>query len=291
MKNREAEGESHMKISILGLGLIGGSIARALRQSDNDFRICAVSGHMESIDAALKDGVIDEGGDSLPEFIRGSDIIILTAPVDVNLGYLKVIKPYLTERTVLTDAGSVKQPIMRAAADLGLSECFIGGHPMAGSEKKGYANSSSELLKGARYIITPGESSSPEAVERLKELVVLTGAIPVIMTPEEHDRSTALVSHVPHLLSAALVNLVRDNETPDGMLGKLAAGGFRDLTRISSSDPALWEQICMENRGEISELLEAYASSVMEIRDFLETGDPDSLRDMFSRAREYREGI
>lgn len=280
-----------IKVSILGLGLIGGSIARSLRECGEDIFITAVSGHKETIDAALSDGVIDRGNSRLSDQLEGSDFIILAAPVDINIRYLEEVKPYLSENTVLTDAGSVKRPIMRAADASRLSDCFIGGHPMAGSEKKGYDNSSSDLLKGAKYIITPGASSSSYDVDRLKRLVTLIGSEPVVMSPEEHDRSTALVSHVPHVVSAALVNLVRDNENSDGILGKLAAGGFKDITRISSSDPGLWRQICLENREEIALLLGDYAEEILRIRKELEAGDGEALESMFAKAREYRTGL
>ena len=235
--------------------------------------------------------MVDEGSDSVGEVIEGSDYIFLTAPVDINLRFLDSIKPFLLENTVVTDAGSVKGIIMDAARDSGLSECFIGGHPMAGSERSGYANSSADLLRGAYYIITPYGDSRDSAVDALKTLVISMGSVPIVMSPEEHDRSTALVSHLPHVSSAALVNMLQNYNDPHGILKTIAAGGFRDITRISSSDPGLWRQICMENRVFLSGFIKDYSDMLLEFKEDLDNGNYDALETMFSRAKDYRDSM
>ncbi|MCR5303917.1 MAG: prephenate dehydrogenase/arogenate dehydrogenase family protein [Lachnospiraceae bacterium] len=280
-----------MKISILGLGLIGGSIARSIKACDSSVYIYAVSGHMENIDSAVLDGVIDAGGRGLSENLRGSDVIFLTAPVEINIKYLRSLRPYLDEDTVVTDGGSVKSPIMKEAKTLGLSGCFIGGHPMAGSEKSGYKSSRADLLKDARYILTPFENTDQTKLTKIKDIVTMTGAKALVMDAEKHDRLTAAVSHIPHIVSASLVNLVKHSDDRDGLAKEIAAGGFRDITRISSSDPEMWRQICMENRESISFLMRGYIDSLNRILDMLENSDEDALKSMFSDAKRYRDEI
>jgi len=189
---------------------------------------------------------------------------------------------------ILTDAGSVKSDIHRAVIAENMEACFIGGHPMAGSEKTGYENASAHLLENAYFALTPTAKTTEEDMKRLEQFVSGLGAIPVILSYEEHDYAVAAISHVPHLIAAALVNLVEDSDSPNETMKSLAAGGFKDITRIASSSPVMWEQICMENQSNIASLLDDYIASMQEIREHVSGGNASAIYHLFDKSRTYR---
>ncbi|WP_130836834.1 prephenate dehydrogenase [Lachnoclostridium sp. Marseille-P6806] len=275
----------------IGLGLIGGSIAKAIRRCHPDARIIACNPSRSSLDEALADGVADAAAASPDERFADCDVIFLCAPVRCNEENVAAILPYLSPDAILTDIGSVKTDIHRAVRDAGLEKQFIGGHPMTGSERTKYRNSRAELLENAYYILTP-EPAVPEEKRRLlRELVQSLGALPLVLPEELHDYATAAVSHLPHIVSAALVNLVRDADTPDGIMKMIAAGGFKDITRISSSSPVMWQQICLSNRDSILPLLDRYIAELAQARENIADRDDDALFRLFDGAREYRDSF
>ena len=168
---------------------------------------------------------------------------------------------------------------------------FIGGHPMAGSEKTGYANSSALLLENAFYAVTPTKKSNPQKVTEFVELVRDMGAVPVVLDYKKHDFSVAGISHVPHIIASSLVNLVQDNDSDDQIMKMMAAGGFKDITRIASSSPEMWEQICVTNPDAISELLQKYIDSLTEFKNDIEQKKKERLHLSFDRSKEYRDSI
>ena len=184
--------------------------------------------------------------------------------------------------------GSTKTDIHREVARLGMERQFIGGHPMAGSEKTGYEHSTDHLLVNAFYIITPTSASAEEDIARLVEMARQIRSIPIVLDYEEHDRITAAISHLPHIVASSLVNLVRDCDSPEGMMRRLAAGGFKDITRIASSSPEMWEQICMTNRDNLAVMLRRYIRSLEQTLSRLEAADGPSLYRLFEESREYR---
>ena len=189
----------NLKLGFIGLGLIGGSIAKAIKQFHKNTTIIAYNRSEKSRTLALKDNVADIVTDKIDEIFSDCDYIFLCTPVEQNINYLTVLKDIISPKCIITDVGSVKQNIHFAIDKLGLSDNFIGGHPMAGSEKTGYENSSSRLLENAYYIITPTASVKQERIDELYALVKSLGSIPIILDYKEHDYAVAAISHVPHL--------------------------------------------------------------------------------------------
>ena len=275
----------------IGLGLIGGSIARAIRENIPEAVILAYDINSEALEQARKEQIADRTFSSIDESFSGCDYIFLCAPVQKNADNLRTLKPFLSPNCLLTDVGSVKTEIHRTVSSLGLENQFIGGHPMAGSERIGFVNSKSVLLQNAYYILTPTETVPAEKLEDYRELVTKIGAIPLILSCEQHDYVTAAVSHLPHVISAALVNLVRDSDNADGLMKMIAAGGFKDITRISSSSAVMWQQICLTNTKNIETLLDGYIDSLQKFRTYLEDRDENALYDTFDNARIYRDSF
>ena len=275
-------------IGFIGLGLIGGSIARTIRKFHPDYRLLAFDKDRSALAEAVSLNVIDGICDIEDERLYNCDYLFLCAPVEFNVEYMEKIKDSLGENCILTDVGSVKSIIHEKVTELGLEGKFIGGHPMAGSERSGFSNSSDHLLENAYYIITPGGEVALDRISDFTELVSSLGAIPLVLTAEEHDFITAGVSHLPHIVASALVNLVKLLDNDAEYMKMIAAGGFRDITRIASSSPVMWEQICMTNTENILVLLKRYITSLESICDTLENHNGDAIYKMFEESGKYR---
>ncbi len=285
-------------IGFIGLGLIGGSMARRLKKARPDLTIMAYMRSRSKLEQAKADGVVDVILDGIGPELSRCDLIILCTPVECNAQYLTAIRPYLKPGALITDVGSTKTSIHQEISRQGLESCFTGGHPMAGSEKTGYENSSDHLLENAYYIVTPtGDcrpdlpfEEQPENVRRILAVAQALGAIPLILDYREHDKIVAAISHLPHLIASSLVCLVRDNDAT-GVMKQVAAGGFKDITRIASSSPEMWEQICMTNTGPIADMLRGYISSLQGILSQLEGADSPAIHRLFADSRSYRDSI
>ncbi len=275
----------------IGLGLIGGSIARAIKLFSPDSRIIAYTPHASTVDQAYKEHIVDKPLYEIGQDFKECDYIFLCAPVEINNENLKALLPYIDKKTTITDIGSVKTSIHELVKELSLEDQFIGGHPMAGTERIGYGNSKAKLLENAYYILTRTESTDEKRLSEYVELVQNLGALPLVVPYLQHDYITAAISHVPHVISASLVNLVRDSDSEDQLMKTIAAGGFKDITRISSSSPVMWDQICMTNSFNISELLGRYIDSLCDIKLAIDDHDEKKVLDFFSTAREYRESF
>lgn len=295
MNEIECDFSSVKKIGFIGFGLIGGSIARALKQYHPDYNLCAYYYRKDNISAdlqaALSDSILDSVTFSLTDEIADVDILFLCAPVLSNISYLKQLKSIIKPSCILTDVGSVKGNIHKAVKELNLESQFIGGHPMTGSEKTGYLNSYAILLENSYYILTPTDCVPKEHVNLLYGLVKSLGSIPIILDPLEHDQITAAISHVPHIIAAQLVNLIREDENKADKMKLLAAGGFKDITRIASASPVMWQDICLTNRDEIIESLERYISSLETVKKALSSDNGDYLYEMFDLAGDFRNSI
>ena len=278
-------------IAFIGLGLIGGSIARGIKRANPDTTIMAYMRTRSRLEQAKADGIVDVILDGIGEELRQCDLIFLCTPVEYNAQYLSSIRPYLKPGALLTDVGSTKTDIHEAVTRLGMEQVFVGGHPMAGSEKTGYENSTDHLLENAYYIITPTAASSNQDVERLVDVANTIGSIPIVLDYHYHDQVTAAISHLPHIVASSLVNLVKDSDGKDGMMKRLAAGGFKDITRIASSSPEMWEQICMTNTVNISRLLQDYIDALGVVQKELQEHDSASLYTFFDGARAYRDSF
>lgn len=283
--------KEHYVCGFVGLGLIGGSIARAMRKFHPGCHLLACDINQDALAAAVADGVIDESFGTVSQEFSKCDYIFLCAPVSENDKNLPLVKKYIPPSCILTDAGSVKSDIHRHIRQAGLDGQFIGGHPMAGSERTGYLNSKALLLENAYYILTPCQGISEKTLTEFKELISSLGAIPLILTSSQHDYVTAAVSHLPHVIAASLVNLIRDSDSEDGIMKMIAAGGFKDITRIASSSPVMWQQICMANGENIVTLLDAYMDALSKIREQVVSADAKQLYAFFDQARSYRDSF
>lgn len=277
-------------IGFIGLGLIGGSIAKGIRRHHPNYTLIAYDYNSKSIDEALKDGIINIGTKEIGEEFSSCDIVYLCMPVSLNVECLSRIKPFLKETCILTDVGSVKVPIHEEIVALGMEALFIGGHPMAGSEKTGYQNATDHLVENAYYALTPSKHTSKESLERLKGLTSTIGAIPIILEPHEHDYVVAFISHLPHVIASSLVNIVKQSEKED-IMKSIAAGGFKDITRIASASPIIWQQICLANKENIINVMDSFIDYLQTIRKSLSSGDSDFLYTFFDDGRTYRNSI
>lgn len=275
----------------IGLGLIGGSIAKALREKLPKTRIIAYDINRDTLELAQEEGIADITTTSIDSNFSSCDYIFLCAPVQKNDENLKAVKDLISPACLLTDVGSVKSGIHEAIHDAGLEHQFIGGHPMAGSERIGYINSKAVLLENAYYILTPTAAVPAERVDAYRSLVVQLGAIPLILDCEQHDYVTAAISHLPHVIASSLVNLVRDSDSEDGIMKMVAAGGFKDITRIASSSAVMWQQICLTNTENISRLLEDYIKSLISFKNEIDNRNDVALYELFDTARIYRDSF
>ena len=278
-------------VGFIGLGLIGGSIAKAIKMYHPEIRILAYMRNRETLEQAVREGTVDSACQAVDEEFAACDLIYLCAPVSTNALYLEKLNALVPDTCLLTDVGSTKTDIHEKVRSLGLTGRFIGGHPMAGSEKTGYENAKPHLIENAYYIITPGENASAQAIEAFTAFTASLKAIPMVLDYRQHDFITACVSHLPHLIASSLVELVRDLDGPQELMKQIAAGGFKDITRIASSSPEMWEQICMTNSENIIRVLDHYREQLDELRKELTEKDAGKIHDFFAAAKDYRNSI
>lgn len=283
--------KQELRIGFIGLGLIGGSIAKSIKRFHPEIRIYAYTRTEATLDAAIADGIVDVKCQKQDPAFFQCNYIFLCAPVNDNISYLEWLKDSIPSDCIITDVGSVKGEIHEAVRQLGLEANFIGGHPMAGSEKTGYKNSTDFLLENAYYLLTDGDAIEPSILADFKELIASLGAIPLCISSEEHDFITGAVSHLPHIIASTLVNTVKELDTPDEHMKLIAAGGFKDITRIASSSPVMWQQICAENKDMILKVLDSYINNIKQARDWVAEESSDSIYDMFQNARIYRNSV
>lgn len=280
-----------LTIGFIGLGLIGGSIAKAARRVQPDIKIIACDKDTESLTAALSDGTINEAADHISGSFSECNTIFLCAPVSVNIQNLQVLKPLIKDDCILTDVGSVKTSMHVAVREAGLSKHFVGGHPMAGSEKIGYLSANDRLLENAYYILTPSRQAPEYMKETMVDFVRSIVAVPIVLSCHEHDDIMAAISHLPHIIAYTLVNLVQENDNCEGIMRELAAGGFKDITRIASSSPIMWQQICSENQQPLLNVLHQYIDRLQDISKAIEADNGPKLLDTFGTAKDYRDDI
>lgn len=279
-------------IGFLGLGLIGGSIARSIRKNFPSCRIIVYSRRRnEDLLQGKEDGIISDIYYHIDSHFSECNIIFLCAPVLQNIEFLSQLKPIINQTCILTDVGSVKGNIHKEVEKLGLESQFIGGHPMAGSEKTGFANSSEKLLLNSYYLLTPCKTTPEESVLFLKKILSGTGAVFATVDATLHDDITAAISHVPHIVAASLVNMVRENDTPNELMKAFAAGGFKDITRIASSSPEMWESICLSNAESIDHFLSLMIGELTKMRTYISQEQGNEINQFFAASRDYRDSI
>jgi len=278
------------KVVIAGVGLIGGSLGLALTKRKLAEEVVGVDPDQDNLRLAVQLGAVRRA-EVLAEAVPAADLLILATPIGVTLGVLEMALPYLTPGTVITDVGSVKGRLVeRAEAMLPAGVHFVGGHPMAGREVAGVAGAREDLFDGASYILTPTPSTDAAALARLKLLVRALGARPVELGCREHDGAVALISHLPHLLAATLVNTVAGEHTEELLL-KLAGGGFRDTTRIAASNPAMWRDILLTNREMVLEAVQKFRQQLEHMEQSIRDFNREELVQSLERARDTREAL
>lgn len=286
--------DSRLKVGFAGLGLIGGSLARTIKRIYPNARIIAADIDTKSLTIAKNEEIIEKivSLDEIFEYstLNSLDYLFLCAPVITNIKNLeKISKNIKDAEVIISDVGSVKSEVVKKAKELTLTQ-FIGGHPMAGSEKTGFESSNDHLLENVYYIIA-NDVASDENVDKFRDFIKSLGSIPVIMDGEYHDYVMAGISHVPHFIASALVNTVKDASNNDEMFKKLAAGGFKDITRIASSSPDMWEQIALSNTANIIKVLDIYINQLKDIKENIISKDGNNIHDFFDEAREYRDSV
>ena len=286
-----------LKVVVCGVGLIGGSFALALKAAQKSAlagrrgaRIVGLGRTRAPLEQALALGVIDEIAVDWADALAGADLVLLGMPVGQMPTVMAALVPHLGPGTVVTDGGSTKSDVIaaaRAAFGPRIGQ-FVPGHPIAGAEKSGVDAARADLYRDKRVVLTPLAENSPEAVERVRAAWEACGARVSELRPDEHDRVFAAVSHLPHLLAFALVHDLAGRANSEQLFG-FAAGGFRDFTRIASSHPEMWRDICVANRAALLAELDAYMEELMRTRILLAGADADGLERMFGIARERRD--
>ncbi|HHW35934.1 MAG TPA: prephenate dehydrogenase [Bacillales bacterium] len=281
------------KVFVIGLGLIGGSIALAIRRVHEDAIIIGFEINEERLGLAKTLNVIDEGAVSIEDGAKDADLIIISAPVGQTEEIIEtLVNIELKPTVIITDVGSTKQQIMGKAHLLrkkGVT--FIGGHPMAGSHKSGVSAARPHLFENAFYILTPEKTTPAAQIEELKDWLRGTKANFLIMSPKEHDELTGAVSHFPHIVAASLVHQVAEIDEKNSTISNIAAGGFRDITRIASSSPAMWRDILLHNKDTLLVLLEKWRIEMDRVKNMIDTMDSDAIYSYFNAAKEFRDGL
>lgn len=277
------------KLVVVGVGLIGGSFALALRRAGAVAQVVGLGRSAESLAEAQHLGVVDQVSTDWAEALRGADMVMLAMPVGQMAPVMARLLPFLEPHTVVTDAGSTKCDVVATARrqfGARLAQ-FVPGHPIAGAERSGASAARDDLFEQRRVVLTPLPENEAPLVERVREAWRACGALLMEMTPERHDRVLAAVSHLPHLLSFALVHELAGRDHADQFFD-LAAGGFRDFTRIAASHPEMWRDIFLANRDPLLAELSAYEEELQQLRRLIEQGDAAGLEDVFSVSRAAR---
>lgn len=280
------------RLTIIGVGLIGGSFARALREAGLVKTVVGVGRSRANLETALSLGIIDEMCFDPAVGVRGSQLVFISIPVCTIPDMVKTIASVLAPGCIVTDGGSVKAEIVAECERYTPQGCFfVGGHPIAGTENSGSAASFATLYQGKRCILTPTERTNANALAMVTRLWQAAGANVCIMEPERHDRIFAEISHLPHMVAYALVHAVGTADVEGENVLSYTAGGFRDFTRIASSDPAMWRDIALMNRNALLSSIDGFSASLSELRQRIDRGDSRGLADFFTIAKQFRDGI
>ena len=278
------------EILIIGLGLMGGSLALALKKAGITAKIVGHDVSKKVLLLGKKRGIIDYYYDNLQTAAKEADLIVMAVPVGYYREIFEKIGPYLSSRTIVTDLGSVKGYVEKIAREfLPRQIQFLGGHPMAGSEKGGLGAASPFLYENAYFFLTPNANSKGKTITKLKELVVNIGAYPVVISPDQHDRIVAQISHMPHLTAALLTNLLAGRNSFPYL--SFVGGGFRDSTRIAAGNPNMWRDIFLYNRKEILSSIGVFEDMLQDFKGALLKEKEEIILDFLARGKKIRDGI
>jgi len=280
------------KITIIGVGLIGGSLGLALKKKNPKFKITGID-KLEIIEKAIARGAIDEGTINLENGIKEADIIIIATPVKTIIDLLPRINPFIKKGCIVTDTGSTKSQIVETADKiLSKDVYFVGGHPIAGSEKYGIDSADPHLFQDKTYILTPTKDTNLLALKKIFLLIKIINAKRLILDPLEHDRIVGAVSHLPQIMAVSLTNMIGElgqQENNDNYF-KAIGEGFKDMTRIASSPYKMWEDICETNQENILEMIQEFRNYLRIIEDKLKN-NPGNLKEEFQKAQILRKSI
>jgi len=278
------------KLCIIGVGLIGGSLARALKHAEMVNHIVGVGRNIESLIKAKQLGVIDSYSDNIAEAVVDADVILIAVPVGSIKGVFSALRSHLKSDAVITDVGSVKGSVVLASREVFGEDYknFVPGHPIAGTEQSGVEASFAELYRGQRVILTPLESTDSRAIKIVSEMWQAAGAEVTSLGIEHHDEVLAATSHLPHVLAYALVDTLASVHERREVF-QFAAGGFKDFTRIASSHPDMWHDICLNNKDALVDMLKRFTVDLNKLTKAIEDGDGDFIKQTFERAKTTRD--
>lgn len=281
-----------MRMAVIGCGLIGGSMALSWKRSGIVDEVIAFGHNPKTLNKAIEKGAADEVTTSMAEAVKGADIVVSAVPVEAMESVFTEMAPFLKPEAIVTDVGSTRQTVIEAARK-GLGDKFrqyAPAHPIAGGEMPGVEYASAELFDEKAVISTPDEGMDPKAVEKIEEWWKKAGARVMRMTPQEHDLTFASVSHLPHVLAYALVDMIAREENAQSKLN-MAGAGFRDFTRIASSSPVMWRDICLSNKEALSQELKRYRESLDVLQKYIDAADGAALEAVFENAMRNRRGL
>lgn len=276
-------------VCIVGVGLIGGSFGIAVREKKLAKQVIGAVRRQETINAAFQKGAVDNATTDLTEAARGADLILLAPPVGQIKSLCEELSPIVRAGAIVTDAGSTKQNIVEECAPIfGTKAHFIGGHPLAGSERTGVEHARGNLFENAIWILTPTPQTPKDATEKLKALIEAIGAQALVLDPQTHDQLLAVTSHIPHITAAALVHLFSKTQNEGDLIEKLIAGGWRDSTRVAAGSPEMWRDICLANASAVGKNLDELIVELQLLRNLLEEKNGEELHAWFDKASTIR---
>ena len=278
------------RLAIIGVGLIGGSLAQALREADAVIEVVGCGRGKANLEKAVELGVIDRYTHDIGEAVDGADMVFVAVPLGAMKSTFQAMLGHLAPNTIITDGGSAKASVVRDATEAfgELPPSFIPGHPIAGTEHSGVEAAFPTLYQNRRIILTPLKTTAPDALAKVDAMWRLCGADVTHMEVAHHDEVLAATSHLPHMLAFSLVDALAQMKENDEIF-RYAAGGFRDFTRIASSNPVMWRDICLANRDALGMMLECFAAELTSLSEILREGDGDHLLEIFERAKAARD--
>lgn len=280
------------RLAVIGVGLIGGSFARALREAGAVGTIVGIDTDRDNLDQALSLGIVDEAALDVASGVRDVQAVFISVPVCSISTVVREMAPFLPKGCIVSDGGSVKSAIVHECEALMPPGCsFVGGHPIAGTERSGATAAFASLFTGKRCILTPTPATDAGAYDTMVRLWMAAGASVCSMEPGHHDRIFAEISHLPHVVAYALVHAVGTADVEGENVLSYTAGGFRDFTRIASSDPVMWRDIALMNRGALLASIDGFSASLSELRQRIDRSDPAALAEFFTIAKRFRDGI
>lgn len=277
------------RMAVVGVGLIGGSLAKAVKERKLVDEILGVGRSEERLACAKDQGIIDKYSVRVDEAVSETDLIVVATPVGIIIDWIKKMMPFLKKGTIVTDVGSVKKQIVdRVEEFISDSVYFVGGHPIAGTENSGFEASFPTLFEGRKCIITPVATTNQKAVEKVKELWTRVGSTVIYMDSEKHDEVLAAVSHLPHMVAYSMVNSLLKTEGFEENIFTFSAGGFRDFTRIAASHSEMWKDIALMNKDKLIPVIELFQDYLNELKAAIERGDAEKLLSEFQKSRNFK---